>query len=280
MRPLKAVLLTLILIAIAAVFLLALAVHHGFRASTTPPSWEAHIARTIRNAAIPSHESQLKNPLTKDSRALQQGRDTFLARCSICHGIDGSGRTPVGANLYPRVPDLRSSTTQHLTDGDLHYIIGNGVQLTGMPAGIAHHAASADDTWSLVSFIRTLRATSTDEHKVQSATLASAHYSGSTACAKCHAAIYDRWKKTPMANVVLDPREHPDAITADPAHNPVSPFAPTDVAFVYGSLWKQRYFVKLRRRLRPSRRAMELRAAQVASLPRRPENRLVDRRLP
>ena len=235
MRPLKAVLLTLILIAIAAVFLLALAVHHGFRASTTPPSWEAHIARTIRNAAIPSHESQLKNPLTKDSRALQQGRDTFLARCSICHGIDGSGRTPVGANLYPRVPDLRSSTTQHLTDGDLHYIIGNGVQLTGMPAGIAHHAASADDTWSLVSFIRTLRATSTDEHKVQSATLASAHYSGSTACAKCHAAIYDRWKKTPMANVVLDPREHPDAITADPAHNPVSPFAPTDVAFVYGS---------------------------------------------
>ena len=66
--------------------------------------------------------------------------------CVFCHGTDGSGRTPVGTNLYPRVPDLRAFLTQDLTDGDLHYIIENGVQLTGMPAGIAHHAASADDT--------------------------------------------------------------------------------------------------------------------------------------
>src|SRR5215472_14477356 len=150
MRPLKVVLLTLIGILIAAVLLLTLTVHHGFRASTTPAAWEAHIARTIRNAAIPSHESQLKNPVSQDPPALQQGRDTFLTRCSICHGTDGGGRTPVGTNLYPRVPDLRSSATQNLSDGDLHYIIENGVQLTGMPAGVAHHGASADDSWPLV----------------------------------------------------------------------------------------------------------------------------------
>jgi predicted CXXCH cytochrome family protein len=244
MRSLKAVLLTLIVVAISAVLLLALAVHHGFRASTTPPNWEAHLARTIRNAAIPSHESQLKNPLINDPHALQQGRDTFLTRCSICHGTDGSARTPVGTNLYPRVPDLRSSATQDLTDGDLHYIIENGVQLTGMPAGIAHHAASTDDSWPLVSFIRTLHPVNAEEHKLQTAALASARYIGSAACSKCHAEIYERWKKTPMANVVRDPREHPDAIAADPTHNPVSPFAPAEVAFVYGSLWKQRYFVK------------------------------------
>ena len=34
----------------------------------------------------------------------------------------------------------------------------------------------------------------------------SAHYAGSAACEKCHAEIYSRWKKTPMANVVRDPR--------------------------------------------------------------------------
>ena len=40
-------------------------------------------------------------------------------------------------------------------------------------------------------------------------------YVGSQACARCHTPIYDRWKQTRMANVVRDPREHPDAIVAD-----------------------------------------------------------------
>ena len=40
-------------------------------------------------------------------------------------------------------------------------------------------------------------------------------YVGSAACQTCHAAIYERWSKTRMANVVRDPREHPDAIIPD-----------------------------------------------------------------
>jgi hypothetical protein len=31
-------------------------------------------------------------------------------------------------------------------------------------------------------------------------------YVGSTACKTCHPAIYERWSKTRMANVVRDPR--------------------------------------------------------------------------
>jgi predicted CXXCH cytochrome family protein len=48
-----------------------------------------------------------------------------------------------------------------------------------------------------------------------------------------------------MANVVRDPRQHPDAILADFASNPIEKIDPADVAFVYGSLWKQRYFTKV-----------------------------------
>ena len=43
-----------------------------------------------------------------------------------------------------------------------------------------------------------------------------AHYVGSAACKSCHAEIYERWSKTRMANVVRDPREHPDAIIPGP----------------------------------------------------------------
>ena len=74
----------------------------------------------------------------------------------------------------------------------------------------------------------------------------SAQYAGSAACKTCHPSVYERWKKTPMANVVRDPREYPDAIIPDLSKpNPVFPFTKDDVAFVYGSIWKQRYFKKI-----------------------------------
>ncbi|MEO8027512.1 MAG: cytochrome c3 family protein [Bryobacteraceae bacterium] len=73
-----------------------------------------------------------------------------------------------------------------------------------------------------------------------------ANYVGSARCEACHAEIYNRWSKTRMANVVRDPREHPDAITPDlTAANPLVTFKKEDIAFVYGSKWKQRYFQKV-----------------------------------
>jgi Cytochrome c554 and c-prime len=70
-------------------------------------------------------------------------------------------------------------------------------------------------------------------------------YAGSEFCKACHSSIYDRWKKTPMANVVRDPREHPDAIIPDLSKaGPLVHFSKDDIALVYGSIWKQRYFKK------------------------------------
>jgi predicted CXXCH cytochrome family protein len=70
-------------------------------------------------------------------------------------------------------------------------------------------------------------------------------YSGSVACKACHSAIYDRWSKTRMANVVRDPKAHPDAILPDLSKpDPLVRFGASDIAFVYGSKWKQRYFTK------------------------------------
>jgi hypothetical protein len=94
-------------------------------------------------------------------------------------------------------------------------------------------------------FIRSLAGLTPAENAEEQAALKSAHYVGSQACEKCHAEVYQRWKKTPMANVVRDPKEHPDAITPDLATNNVAKFTKDQVAFVYGSLWMQRYFTKV-----------------------------------
>jgi predicted CXXCH cytochrome family protein len=76
--------------------------------------------------------------------------------------------------------------------------------------------------------------------------LAAPTYVGSAACKTCHSAIYARWQKTPMANVVRDPKEHPDAILPDLSKpDPLVKFKKEDIALVYGSVWKQRYFTKV-----------------------------------
>lgn len=72
------------------------------------------------------------------------------------------------------------------------------------------------------------------------------HYVGSESCRKCHESVYGSWEKTRMANVVRDPAQHPEAVLGDFSQpNPVVTFSLKDVAFVYGSRWKQRYFTKI-----------------------------------
>ena len=56
--------------------------------------------------------------------------------------------------MYPKVPDLSASPTQHLSDGELYYIIQNGVRWTGMPGWMSEH--TEEETWKLVSFVRQL----------------------------------------------------------------------------------------------------------------------------
>jgi predicted CXXCH cytochrome family protein len=237
MKIVKTGLLVFLVIIVIGAIVGALLLHRGFRANQNPLPLEASVARALRNLAIPSGERSQKNPLGSNTDTVEQGRTYYMHRCANCHGEDGSAQTVVGANLYPKAPDLRSDASQNLTDGEIHYIIENGVQLTGMPAV---HGESTGDSWKLVSFIRSFRSSPPPTQSLHTA-----HYAGSQACATCHSEIYERWKKTPMANVVRDPHEHPEAIIPDLATNKVAKFSKDQIAFVYGSLWKQRYFTKV-----------------------------------
>ncbi|HVR85698.1 MAG TPA: DUF2231 domain-containing protein [Planctomycetota bacterium] len=100
-------------------------------------------------------------------------------------------------------------------------------------------SSSADSGVSLGSVLGLSRGTP------QERLPASARYVGSAQCKSCHLEIYDRWSKTRMANVVRDPKLHPEAMIPDLATaNPLVTFGMADIAFIYGSKWKQRYFKK------------------------------------
>jgi len=222
-------------------------IRRGFSAADQPSAVETVVSRAVRNLGIPGSARAEKNPFEPTQEGLQEARELFTNHCAGCHGKDGNAQSEIGQNFYPKAPDLRSPATQNLTDGEIHYIITNGVRLTGMPAlGTPHVGEDNNTAWKIVLFVRAISQLTPQQRAEQVATAASARYVGSAACQKCHVQIYERWKKTPMANVVRDPRDHPDAITPNLATNNVSPkFTKDQVAFVYGSVWKQRYFTKI-----------------------------------
>jgi predicted CXXCH cytochrome family protein len=242
MKAWKLILAALVIVG-AVYFVMVL--RHGFRATDEPTAVERVAARAMRDFAIPSNAKHAHTPFEPTSDNISEAREIFLAQCQSCHGKDGSGITPIGRNLYPKPPDLRMPQTQNLTDGEIHYIIQNGVRLTAMPAWGNLHETEGDNSWKLVLYVRYLAHIAPSEVAEQQQISSTAHYVGSATCEKCHADIYKRWKKTPMANVVRDPTEHPDAIIPDLGTNNISKFSKEQVALVYGSLWKQRYFTKI-----------------------------------
>ncbi|HUE43180.1 MAG TPA: cytochrome c [Candidatus Sulfotelmatobacter sp.] len=148
------VLVVLVLLAGTAIAAGALILHDGLSARATPSALEAFFAQRAHRLSIPSNARNMHNPMPASDENLKAARDHFADHCSSCHGNDGSGDTMYGKGLYPKPPDLRQQETQNLSDGELFWIIENGVRFTGMPAFGGH--GSEDDSWKLVLFIRHL----------------------------------------------------------------------------------------------------------------------------
>lgn len=125
---------------------------HGFSSRTKPAAYEAYIARKLRGLASEPGAKELKNPVEPTELAIAVARDHFADHCAVCHGNRGDGKTQINAGLYPPAPDMRQAVTQDLSDGELFYIIKNGIRFTGMPGW----GGSDEDNWKLVLFLRRL----------------------------------------------------------------------------------------------------------------------------
>jgi mono/diheme cytochrome c family protein len=128
----------------------------GFSARPEPGRFETFAALTIRNLAISRQARGLSNPVERSPEVIASGREHFADHCASCHANDGSGNTTIGRGLYPRAPDMRLARTQDLSDGQLFYIIENGVRLTGMPGWGTGKPSGESASWMLVHFIRHL----------------------------------------------------------------------------------------------------------------------------
>lgn len=143
-----------VVLLLAAAFWLAGIVRNCCGARPDPSPIEAAVARRLLSLSMPRQARNQTNPVALTPEVLQKSLRHFADHCASCHANNGSGGTEIGRNLYPRSPDMRQPATQNLSDGELYYIIQNGIRWTGMPAWGA--SGNDPETWELVHFIRHL----------------------------------------------------------------------------------------------------------------------------
>jgi mono/diheme cytochrome c family protein len=124
----------------------------GVPARQEPSVIEAWVANHLLDLLIPRKEKDRKNPLPATTENASAGQQYFVQKCAFCHGYTGDGKTEIGAGLYPHPPDLSSEDVQKLPDGELFYIIQNGIRNTGMPGW----AMPDEQAWQLAIFVRSL----------------------------------------------------------------------------------------------------------------------------
>jgi cytochrome c553 len=97
----------------------------------------------------------LKNPISLTPEHIADGKEAFGHYCVACHGLDGQNTgVPFAEHMSPPLPSLASAEVQDYTDGQLKWVIDNGVSPSGMPA--SKETLSEDEIWSIVLYIRHL----------------------------------------------------------------------------------------------------------------------------
>jgi len=98
---------------------------------------------------------QDRNPFIATAENIHEGQQAFTSYCAVCHGLDGQNTgVPFAELVSPPVPSLASSSVQSYTDGQLKWIIENGIRPSGMPP--SRGVFNDEDIWKIVLYIRHL----------------------------------------------------------------------------------------------------------------------------
>ena len=95
------------------------------------------------------------NPTADTPETQQKGAEHFRHHCQVCHGLDGQNTgVPFADHTSPQVANLASKEVQDYKDGQLKWIIENGIRFSGMPSW--KHALKDEEMWAIVRYIRNL----------------------------------------------------------------------------------------------------------------------------
>jgi mono/diheme cytochrome c family protein len=141
--------------AVAALALILCTMLLGCKA-TQPGKVQTALMKTAKHSFFVG-DKKVQNPIALSPASIQDGKEAFTHYCVACHGLDGQNTgVPFADRMDPPVPPLASTEVQSYTDGQLKWVISNGIAPSGMPA--SKGILSDEEQWEIVLFIRHLPA--------------------------------------------------------------------------------------------------------------------------
>lgn len=136
-------------------FLISIAIVLSGCKASAPGKVESSVVDEAKRLTIGGRD--WKDPMPDNEQSVREGAEHFQHHCEICHGLDGHNTgVPFAAKMSPPVADLGAPDIQKYSDGQLKWIIENGIRMTGMPGwkGILED----DEMWYIVRYMRHLPA--------------------------------------------------------------------------------------------------------------------------
>ena len=127
----------------------------GFSSRSEPSPLESSLAMKAYDSSVPKRFETMKNPLEAKGVNLIEAGGHYQEHCAACHADNGSGETKFHGIMNPRPTDLRSDDTQEMSDGELYWVIKNGVRWSGMPA-FGKPGEDDEHAWKIVAYMRHL----------------------------------------------------------------------------------------------------------------------------
>lgn len=94
---------------------------------------------------VPASYRQRMNPYSGQPGAVAAGHRLFLDHCAQCHQRDAMGKG--------RRPSLRTALVQNATDGELFWLLRNGILGHGMPSW---SMLPGPERWQIIAYVKSL----------------------------------------------------------------------------------------------------------------------------
>ncbi len=118
-----------------------------------PGSLERAIATRVKRVTVGGKSD--RNPLASSAENVRKGQEDFSHYCMVCHGLDGQNTgVPFAEAMSPPVPLLTSPEVQGYSDGQLKWVIENGIFPSGMPP--SRGILGEQEMWRIVLYLRHL----------------------------------------------------------------------------------------------------------------------------
>jgi len=116
---------------------------------------------TTMHRSVANRAGGVDLPESFSEEVIAAGAEHYAASCAHCHGTPGGEAAEWSRGMRPEPPHLTEAATEW-TPEEIHWIVTNGIKMSGMPAFGPHHAP--EEIVALTAFVTALPGLSTDDY--------------------------------------------------------------------------------------------------------------------